>query len=174
MSKRIITLGTWDGKPIEWIVLKEESFGTLVFSKLALFSLDLSWNGTSGTWQYSSLREYLNGEFYNKAFSADEKKKIINCFLKSPESTKDNVFLLSKEEAETLMTQDERKCGNGTWCNGHNCTDCYKYSHNHGTCVYLRTPQNSHYMYAIHPSGSINQDYGGCISIRPAIYIREE
>lgn len=24
MSRRSITLGTWDGKPIEWLVLKEE------------------------------------------------------------------------------------------------------------------------------------------------------
>lgn len=174
MSKRIITLGTWNGKPIEWIVLKKESFGTLVFSKLALFSLNLDWYGTSGTWTYSNLRLYLNTEFYHAAFSADEKKKIVNCFLKSPESTKDNVFLLSKEEAETLMTQDERKCGNGTSCNGHNCKYCYKYSHIHGTCFYLRTPQNSHYMYAINSSGSIKQDYGGFRSIRPAIYIREE
>ena len=27
MSKRIVTLGTWDGKPIQWIVLKENKLG---------------------------------------------------------------------------------------------------------------------------------------------------
>ena len=174
MSKRIITLGTWNGKPIEWIVLKKESFGTLVFSKLALFSLYPSWKGTAGTWQYSSLREYLNGGFYNKAFSADEKKKIVNCFLKNPESTKDDVFLLSKEEAETLMTQDERTCGNGSFCNGHGCADCYKYSDIHSTCTYLRTIRSSSSMYRIHPNGTLDTISPNVLSIRPAIYIREE
>ena len=154
MSKRIITLGTWAGKPIEWIVLKKEDFGILIFSKLALFSLNPNVNGKSGTWSDSGLRHYLNGEFYDKAFTENEKKKIINCFLKDPESTKDDVFLLSYDEANTLMTQDERRCGDGSWCNGHNCErDCYKFSDRHGTCVYLRTPENSYSMKTIHPNG---------------------
>ena len=38
MSKRVITLGTWNGNPIEWIVLKEDGFQTLVVSKWPLFS----------------------------------------------------------------------------------------------------------------------------------------
>ncbi len=174
MNRPIITLGTWDGKPIEWYVLKEEGSGKLVFSRLALFSLYLSWNGTSGTWRDSSLRSYLNGEFYKKAFTEDEKKKIINSFLKDPESTKDNVFLLSKDEADKLMNQDERKCGNGSCCNGHNCEkDCYKYSDRHGTCVYLRTACDSHNMRGIAPSGSFDY-YGGWRSIRPAMWIREK
>lgn len=44
MSKRIITLGKWEGNPIEWIVLKEESFGTLVISKDMLFSYRFNQN----------------------------------------------------------------------------------------------------------------------------------
>ena len=103
-----------------------------------------------------------------------KKKKIINCFLKEPESTKDDVFLLSYEEANTLMTQDERKCGNGSRCNGHNCErDCYKYSDRHGTCVYLRTPHDSSHMKSIHPDGSFSH-YDGSRSIRPAMWIREK
>lgn len=175
MSKRIITLGTWDGKPIEWIVLKEESFGTLVFSRLALFSYNLGWNGQAGTWKDCNIRSYLNGEFYQKAFTDDEKKKILNSFLEDPEGTKDDVFLLSYCEADTLMTQDERKCGDGTNCNSHNCErDCYKFSDRHGTCVFLRTPQNSSYMWVIHPSGELIKNHAGWRSIRPAMWIREK
>ena len=37
MSKRIVTLGTWDGKPIQWIVLKESKLGSVVISKDVLF-----------------------------------------------------------------------------------------------------------------------------------------
>ena len=174
-NKPTIQFGTWEGKPIEWIVLKRESFGILIFSKLALFSLNPNNNGKAGTWTDSGLRHYLNGEFYDKAFTENEKKKIINCFLKEPESTKDDVFLLSYEEANTLMTQDERKCGNGSWCNGHSCqNDCYKFSDRHGTCVYLRTPQNSSYMWVIHPSGTLEKNHDGWRSIRPAMWIREK
>ena len=174
MNRPIIKLGTWDGKPIEWYVLKEENFGKLLFSRLALFSLNLGWNGTFGTWRDSSLRFYLNRGFYNKAFTENEKKIIINSFLKDPEGTKDNVFLLSYEEANTLMTQAERKCGNGTNCNGHSCSsNCYQYSGVHGTCVYLRTPHNTYSMQSIQPDGSIGYD-NDWKSIRPAMWIREK
>ena len=98
MSKRVITLGTWEGKPIEWIVLKEEKGLTLVFCKGAVNRMDCSWNGTSGTWRDLNIRKWLNNEFYNNAFTDEEKKKIVNSFLKDPESTKDDVFLLSYDE----------------------------------------------------------------------------
>ena len=120
MSKRIITLGTWDGKPIEWIVLKEESFGSLVISKLPLFSMKLSWEGT---WASCNFRKELNGNFFTKAFTNDEKKKIV-CSLLTPESTKDNVFLLSDSEANTLMSQSERKYSTGN-CKM-TCDTCYQ------------------------------------------------
>ena len=72
MGKRIITLGKWNDKPIEWFVLKKEKFGTLVISRYALFSLDCRNNGnTVMDWEYSVLREYLNKEFYSKASEAD-------------------------------------------------------------------------------------------------------
>lgn len=175
MGKRIITLGKWENKPIEWIVLKEENNNALVISRLALFAMDCRNNGnTAMDWEYSVLREYLNGEFYNKAFSGTEKLKIVNAKLEDVNNAKDNVFLLSKQEAETLMTQEERKCGNGTNCNGHSCNTCYQYSHIHGTCCWLRTryDRNSNY-YKIEPNGTISYSYG-VRSIRPSVWIKEK
>ena len=75
LNEPTIQFGTWEGKPIEWIVLKRESFGILIFSKLALFSLNPNNNGKAGTWTDSGLRHYLNGEFYDKAFTENEKKE---------------------------------------------------------------------------------------------------
>ena len=37
MSKRQITLGTWNEEPIEWIVLKEQDWRALVVSEDILF-----------------------------------------------------------------------------------------------------------------------------------------
>ena len=148
MSKRIITLGTWSGKPIEWIVLKEESFGTLVLCKEYVFNMSLSW---SGTWASCNFRTELNGNFFSKAFTDDEKKKIV-CTLLNPELTKDNIFLLSEAEASNLMTENERRFNN-FW--------------------YLRTPYNSNYMKYIYTDGcfSYGSDTRG---IRPAMYIKEK
>ncbi len=73
MSKRIITLGTWDGKPIEWIVMKEESFGTLVLCMDAICYMNLSWNGT---WASCNFRTELNGHFFSAAFTEDERKRL--------------------------------------------------------------------------------------------------
>ena len=170
MSKRIITLGKWENKPIDWIVLKEENNNALVISRLPLFAMDCRNNGTTMDWEYSVLRSYLNGEFYNKAFSSTEKLKIVNAKLEDVNNAKDNVFLLSKQEAETLMTQDERKYGNGRCPSGFN--TCYQRINSYGTCCYLRTRLDNYY-YRIHPNGSIDYSYD-VKSIRPSVWIKEK
>lgn len=109
MSKRIITLGTWDGKPIEWIVLRNDKVGTLVISKNSLFNS--YFDNDSNDWKKSNIRKYLNNAFYNKAFSEIDKKNIINAKLEDVNDSKDNVFILSKTEAETLLKDEERKIG---------------------------------------------------------------
>ena len=72
MSRRSITLGTWDGKPIEWLVLKEEGLATLVISRYPLLSHKFNENTNDGNrWDSSSLRKYLNNEFYKQAFNEE-------------------------------------------------------------------------------------------------------
>lgn len=171
MSKREITLGTWEGKPIKWMVLKEEKFGTLVISKHPLFSLNLEFY-SDNLWKNSNLHKYLNNDFWNKAFTDDEKKKIVNVYLADPDGTKESVFLLNISEAETLMTQGERMFGNGTNCNGHSCDSCYQYSDKHGTCCFLRTVTGN-YMAVMGPPGDIRREHGNYRSVRPAMYVRE-
>lgn len=177
MSKRVITLGTWNKNPIEWIVLKEDGFQTLVVSKWPLFSSVFNRNSSDGNrWDSSALRNYLNSSFYQSAFDENEKKKIISAYLSDPNGTKDNVFVLSLSEAENLMTQNERAYGNKTGCNGHSCSDCYQYSHQYGTCWWLRSPytDDSRYAWNIHYAGDRN--YNGVASIRsvrPAMYVKE-
>lgn len=177
MSKRVITLGTWNGNPIEWIVLKEDGFQTLVVSKWPLFSCRFNRNDSDGNrWDSSALRNYLNSSFYQSAFDENEKKKIISAYLSDPNGTKDNVFVLSVSEAENLMTQNERAYGNKTGCNGHSCSDCYQYSHQHGTCWWLRDPHVSDSRYAWHVYNNGETTYSGVsnmYSVRPAVYVKE-
>lgn len=109
MSKRIVTLGTWDGTPIQWIVLKENKLGSVVISKDGLF--EMPFDSQNRDWSDSDIRAYLNGEFFQKAFRAEEQKRIINTII---DGKKTDIFLLSKEEAENWMTSNERNCS-GNW-----------------------------------------------------------
>ena len=109
MSKRIVTLGTWDGKPIKWIVLKESKLGSVVISKDCLFPRQF--DSKNRDWSDSDIRAYLNREFFQQAFRAEEQKRIINTII---DGQKTDIFLLSKEEAGNWMTENERRCA-GIW-----------------------------------------------------------
>lgn len=181
MSRRRITLGTWEGKPIEWLVLKEEGLATLVISRYPLLSHKFNENASDGNrWDSSSLRKYLNNEFYKQAFNEEEKKKIVNAYLSSPNGTKDDVFVLSKEEADALMKVEEFKYSD-TWCNVNGrCENCYKrvLSNNDSTCCWLRTGNSDRNDYAWR-MGPNNDYYSKCgvtnnYSVRPSVWIKEQ
>ena len=74
-----------DGNPengpedIEWSVLESNDAGTLLVSKKCLEYLPFSDKGEkadSDTWKTSTLRKWLNDEFYDDAFSLIEKRLI--------------------------------------------------------------------------------------------------
>lgn len=105
VTQRIVTLGTWDGEPIQWIVLKESKLGSVVISKDGLFPRQF--DSQNRDWSDSDIRAYLNREFFQQAFRAEEQKRIINTII---DGKKTDIFLLSKEEAENWMTSNERNC----------------------------------------------------------------
>lgn len=65
------------------------------------------------TWKTSSLRTWLNGEFFLSAFSPDEQKKVMSTNVKAEDNskygtkggdaTKDKVYLLSEDELYALV-----------------------------------------------------------------------
>ena len=68
-----------DGKgndPIEWLVLDHQDGRTLLIARCAL--KEINYNDTMGdiTWETCTLRTWMNDEFYNEAFT-DEEKAII-------------------------------------------------------------------------------------------------
>ena len=91
-----------DIQPIEWQVLAKENNKMLVISRYGLEAK--RFDGGSNSWKNSEIRKWLNGDFYNKAFT-DQEKNSVSSF------NGDNVFLLSKEEAEKYFANsDARKC----------------------------------------------------------------
>ena len=107
-------------EPIEWQVIGTRDGHTLLLSKYALDSKPYNESRTDITWENCTLRSWLNNDFYNKAFSASDKKRILTAHNENPDSyelykpensgsyvrgaeggnaTDDNVFLLSWTEA---------------------------------------------------------------------------
>ena len=99
---------------IVWQVLKVENGRALAISK---YGLDMKlFNDTYAavTWETCSLRKWLNGEFYQNAFSDSEKSVILETTMSNPSSstfgtaggnsTTDKVFLLTEAEASTYFS----------------------------------------------------------------------
>lgn len=136
MSKRIVTLGTWDGTPIKWIVLKESKLGSVVISKDGLFQREF--DSKNRDWPDSDIRAYLNREFFQQAFRAEERKRIINTII---DGKKTDIFLLSKEEAKNWMTSNERSCPVSWFLRSRfnsNCIDTVHYDSGEFICIEKR------------------------------------
>lgn len=207
----IIVFGTYEqdnnisnGKElIEWLVLAKKGNRVLVISDKAL-DCQL-YNNTSDyykniTWEICSLRKWLNADFINVAFSAEEQSKIQSTTVsadKNPKygsnpgnATTDKVFSLSINEVNKYFTSDEaRRCVPTAYAkaNGANVIDNY---HEEGTsvcCWLLRTPGNSScsvYSYSsyyyndiafVYFNGSVNYS-GNAVdtvgfAVRPALWI---
>ncbi len=151
-------------QPIEWQVLSKENNKMLVISR---YGLDAKrFDSSSNNWSNSEIRKWLNGDFYNKAFT-DQEKKSINLSNLSDVGTTDNVFFLSKQEAEKYFANDEsRKCKateyavkNGAWVADSS------YGDNAGYSVWwLRSPEPnfSNVVYIV--------DYGGRLGSYNYVY----
>lgn len=94
-------------EPIEWQVLEVDGDRALILSKLCLEVVIFYPERVPMYWGKSDLRKWMNGEFYEQAFSPEEKDRILLSAIKNAnphgmkgawQDTEDYVFLLSKEE----------------------------------------------------------------------------
>lgn len=100
-------------EPIEWRVITIEDGQALLMSEYLLDVAPYNDVYENVTWETSSIRQWLNGEFLNTAFSDSEKEKIRQTTVKKPDyleyddyvgkdltvnDTQDQVFLFSYGE----------------------------------------------------------------------------
>lgn len=183
-----VTLGTYAGKKIEWIVLDTGDNGALIITKEGLDAkqMDDETGTVENIWEDCDLRAWLNGEFYNESFTKDEQKKINKtkvgfekssaeyCFARDGEDTEDYVFLLSYKEAKKYFKSDEsRMCPLTSLARTNGGYEDYKNS-----CKWwLRTNaayKNSYNF--VNEKGEINPDKGAqChavdVCIRPVMWV---
>ena len=101
-----------DNTPIEWMILDHNGQRALVVSEYGLDAQPYNITGDAATWETCTLRTWLNGTFYNKAFSSAEQTAILTtnvdnskkqCYggwdTSGGNDTQDKVFLLSYAEA---------------------------------------------------------------------------
>lgn len=122
-----VTLGSYEqdgdvsdgAEPIEWIVLAKEDGRALLLSKYALDCRPYNDDWDDVTWATCDLRSWLNGEFYEAAFSAGEQALVAESDLTNADNeeygtpggadTQDRVFLLSIDEVGQYLPTDENR-----------------------------------------------------------------
>lgn len=117
--------GTYKGAPIHWRVLKQDDNALLMITDQIIETLPYnSDEKRETTWERSTLRKWLNGEFYRTAFTAEEKADIIACDVQAEgnplystdpgRTTNDSVFILSIAQVEQLFKNSDQRSATGT------------------------------------------------------------
>jgi len=176
---------TANGKEdIEWLVLEVKDGKALLISKYALDCKQYNTSYSSVTWETCTLRTWLNHEFINAAFTAEEQAKIPTVTVTADanpsydtnpgNATQDQVFLFSIAEANKHFNSDDaRQCAptNYAVANG-------AYKSSGGNCWWwLRSP-GSYQVGAARVStvGDVYEfgyvvDGGVGAAVRPALWI---
>ncbi len=100
----VVCYGNYKNIPMYWQVVKKKG------SKLMMLCVDCidcicfnKWFGDT-SWDHSTLRQYLNYDFYKEAFSNSERAAI-----EMSEETHDKIFIFSVDEVEKyLLTKNDR------------------------------------------------------------------
>lgn len=189
----IIYFGNYHGEN-EWLVLDKEETHIFVISIEALdckrYDDDCRpYTDDIITWEKCSLRKWLNNEFINEAFSAEEQNMIITTKVSTPDylgytpmgqeyeidggnDTEDKVFLLSVDEVKKYFPSDEeRECEPSIYAKKQG-ADVY----DNGNCKWwLRSIGMYEYLAAYINYDSYIYDFGGethnHYGVRPAMWI---
>ncbi|MBR2740229.1 MAG: toll/interleukin-1 receptor domain-containing protein [Oscillospiraceae bacterium] len=169
---------------IEWTVLASDEEKLLVISKYALDCRGYHSERSDVTWETSALREWLNGEFLNTAFTPGEIEMIADTAVTADSTdessadpgndTVDKVFLLSVSEAQQYFDDDsERQCSATAYCSSKS-----RSIPDDAPCDWwLRTlsdsPDSAMFIYGI---GTVGPEYGSFVdsdfnAVRPAMWI---
>ena len=117
-----VQMGSYEGSSIEWIVLDVRDNGdALLITKYVLEMKPYHDEKTNADWEHCTLRTWLNGSFFDSAFTKEEKKAILSSKIENPDNlefsisggnaTEDRIFLLSFDEANQYFQKSkDRRC----------------------------------------------------------------
>ena len=93
-------------EPIDWIILEIDGDKVLALSQKALETKMYDEEQFSKVWRTSTIRRWLNADFYDTAFTQSEKRQILTI----AEDGSDTVFLLNSAEADQYLIRKYRRC----------------------------------------------------------------
>lgn len=185
-----------DETPIEWIVLEVKDGKALLISNYALDAMPYNTKNTDVTWETCSLRDWLNGEFLNTAFSPEEQAAIPVTEVDNStaqgnsewntdggNNTRGKVFLLSYAEANQYfeVTGTDRynikaRVHPTAYAVSHGAYTTYNYTTRNGSDTgwwWLRSPGFvQHYAARVRNDGSlVSFDVFDVGCVRPALWI---
>jgi hypothetical protein len=110
--------------PVAWTVLAVENGKALLISEKGLDCRMYHGDNTTMTWENCDLRKWLNGEFLEGTFTAQEQGDILVTPTPNPGSTvhgaaggndtEDKVFLLNVDEADKYFPNDQSRMAEAT------------------------------------------------------------
>lgn len=173
---------------IMWKVLDKDKNSVLLLSLYGLDSLEYNTKNEEVTWETSSIRKWLNADFYDTAFSEQQKKRVITSTVtadKNPDyetypgnDTNDKVFLLSIVEVKNyLKTKEDFLCGSTDYTvSRHANISSTKSAGKNTSSWFLRTPGFDNTLASYVTSDGIIRNVGFPVdrslsSIRPAIRV---
>lgn len=176
---------------IKWVLIDIDNDSGLLISKEALINMPFNDSECKTddkvSWETSTIREWLNSEFFDQAFDKKEQDKILDTtviaksksnefhlFANEGKDTIDKIYLLSVEESKKYFTYDaDRVCKPTQYAIDNN---CWVDEDSQATCWWLRTVGGiSPYIAYVYYDGYIWKD--GCLSdfdkwgVRPVMWI---
>lgn len=123
---KTVTLGNWNGEPIQWRVLAQQGKMRLLLAEQIIAEQPYNEQYVDTYWRESSLRRWLNGVFLREAFTLTERTMILNTRVANPPNPQyrtnggmgsvDKLFALSLEEAEDYLPHEaDRALGKWWW-----------------------------------------------------------
>ena len=124
-----VTFGTYEqdgnlnngSEPLEWIVLDVVDGRAMLITNYCIDARAYHVDFIPMTWEHCTLRKWLNSEFIDIAFSAEEQTVIPTVTIQNPgnqfygtpggNATDDRVFLLSHDEAMEFFKEDSLRQG---------------------------------------------------------------
>lgn len=180
-----IYYGSYKGEPIKWRVLKQDKEALLLITENIIESIPYNTGEKEETtWEKSSLRKWLNGEFLNSTFTNEEKADIIDCDVQAEgnplystdpgKSTNDKVFILSIKQAEQLFKKEKERSTSGT---KHAVENGLFEDSKHNSWWWLRSPgEHGRVTASVHSDGSILNHgipvFYSSGGVRPSIWIK--
>ena len=177
---------------IEWRVLRVERDRLILISDRIIECKAFDDGKNDATWEKSSLRGWLNGEFYRTSFSDEEKSRILDVKNTNPDNeyygtdggnaTTDKVYCLSIDEAEKYFSGKKARVDGTMVYSDRIAKPCeYVYEKQKDSPFeknwwWLRSPGlNSTNAAIVDCDGSVNYNgsivAGGGITVRPACWV---